>query len=98
MEVLRFLLAPFVASLILTGIHTYLGVHVVERVVIFVDLALPRFAALGATMGILIGLDPHAAASYWISLAFTLLGAPILSLGRVRRSRIPQDASVGCAC
>ena len=68
MEVLRFLLAPFVASLILTGIHAYLGVHVVERGVIFVDLALAQFAALGATIGILIGLDPHAGASYWISL------------------------------
>jgi len=97
MEVLRFLLAPFVASLILTGIHTYLGVHVVERGVIFVDLALAQFAALGATMGILIGLDPHAAASYWISLAFTLLGAAIFSLVRLRRSRIPQEAFIGIA-
>ena len=97
MEVLRFLLAPFVASLILTGIHTYLGVHVVERGVIFVDLALAQFAALGATMGILIGLDPHAPASYWISLAFTLLGAAIFSLVRLRRSRIPQEAFIGIA-
>lgn len=97
MEVFRFLLAPFVASLILTGIHAYLGVHVVERGVIFVDLALAQFAALGATMGILIGLDPHASASYWISLAFTLLGAAIFSLVRLRRSRIPQEAFIGIA-
>lgn len=97
MEVLRFLLAPFVASLILTGIHAYLGVHVVERGVIFVDLALAQFAALGATMGILVGLDPHAGASYWISLAFTLLGAAIFSLVRLRRSRIPQEAFIGIA-
>ena len=48
MEILPFLLAPFVASLILTGIHAYLGVHVVERGVIFVDLALAQIAALGA--------------------------------------------------
>ena len=97
MEVFRFLLAPFVASLILTGIHAYLGVHVVERGVIFVDLALAQFAALGATMGILIGLDPHASASYWISLAFTLFGAAIFSLVRLRRSRIPQEAFIGIA-
>ena len=50
MDVLAFLLAPFVASLILTGIHAYLGVHVVERGVIFVDLALAQIAALGATI------------------------------------------------
>jgi zinc/manganese transport system permease protein len=97
MEVFRFLLAPFVASLILTGIHAYLGVHVVERGVIFVDLALAQFAALGATIGILVGLDPHAGASYWISLAFTLLGAAIFSLVRLRRSRIPQEAFIGIA-
>ena len=97
MEMLQFLLLPLLAGLVLTGIHAYLGVHVVERGVIFVDLALAQFAALGATMGILIGLDPHAAASYWISLAFTLLGAAIFSLVRLRRSRIPQEAFIGIA-
>jgi zinc/manganese transport system permease protein len=44
---------PFVASLILTGIHAYLGVHVVERGVIFVDLSLAQIAALGATIALL---------------------------------------------
>ncbi len=70
----HFLLAPFVASLILTGIHAYLGVHVVERGVIFVDLALAQIAALGATMAILVGINPHAGGAYWISLGFTFLG------------------------
>lgn len=97
MEVLQFLLAPFVASLILTGIHAYLGVHVVERGVIFVDLALAQFAALGATIAILAGMDPHAGASYWISLGFTFFGAAIFSLARMRRSRIPQEAFIGIA-
>src|SRR5215468_4755094 len=53
MEILSFLILPFIASLILTGIHAYLGVHVVERGVIFVDLALAQIAALGATVAIL---------------------------------------------
>jgi len=97
MEVLQFLLAPFVASLILTGIHAYLGVHVIERGVIFVDLALAQFAALGAVVAILAGMDPHAGASYWISLGFTFLGALIFSLVRMRRSRIPQEAFIGIA-
>ncbi len=97
MEVFQFLLAPFVASLILTGIHAYLGVHVVERGVIFVDLALAQFAALGAVMAILMGMDPHAGVSYWISLAFTFLGAAIFSLVRMRHSRIPQEAFIGIA-
>jgi zinc/manganese transport system permease protein len=97
MEVFQFLLAPFAASLILTGIHAYLGVHVVERGVIFVDLALAQFAALGATVAILAGMDPHAGASYWISLGFTFLGAAIFSLARMRRSRVPQEAFIGIA-
>ncbi len=98
MEILPFLLMPFLASLILTGIHAYLGVHVVERGVIFVDLALAQIAALGATVAILLGMDPHAgAATYWISLAFTFLGAVIFSLLRVRKARIPQEAIIGIA-
>jgi len=97
MDIFHFLLAPFVASLILTGIHAYLGVHVVERGVIFVDLALAQFAALGATIGILVGLDPHGGGAYWISLAFTFLGAAIFSLARMRHTRIPQEAFIGIA-
>src|SRR6266542_3318981 len=95
MDIFLFLLAPFVASLILTGIHAYLGVHVVERGVIFVDLALAQIAALGATVAIVVGMDPHGAGSYWISLAFTFLGAGIFAFARTRRGRIPQEAFIG---
>jgi zinc/manganese transport system permease protein len=97
MEILPFLLMPFLASLILTGIHAYLGVHVVERGVIFVDLALAQIAALGATVAILFGMDPHNGHTYWISLAFTFLGAAIFALLRVRRAHIPQEAIIGIA-
>src|ERR1700680_3555297 len=97
MEILPFLLAPFVASLILTGIHAYLGVHVVERGVIFVDLALAQIAALGATVAIVVGMDPHGRGSYWISLGFTFLGAAIFALARTSRGHIPQGAFIGIA-
>jgi zinc/manganese transport system permease protein len=95
---LQFLAAPFVASLILTGIHAYLGVHVVERGVIFVDLSLAQIAALGGTIALLLpisGGDPHAPAVYWISLAFTFIGAFVFATIRVRRARIPQEAIIG---
>src|SRR5512141_3229810 len=95
MEILPFLLWPFIASLILTGIHAYLGVHVVERGVIFVDLALAQIAALGATIAILTGMDPHGHGAYWISLAFTFLGAGIFALVRKRKGRIPLEAFIG---
>ncbi len=97
MEVLEFLKWPFLASLIIAGIHAYLGVHVVERGVIFVDLALAQIAALGATIGILAGMDPHGPGSYWISLAFTFLGAGIFAVARTRREHIPQEAFIGIA-
>ena len=96
--ILEFLAAPFVASLILTGIHAYLGVHVVERGVIFVDLSLAQIAALGATIALLMPVsdgDPHAPVVYWISLGFTFIGAAIFSTIRGRRARIPQEAIIG---
>lgn len=97
MEVLPFLVAPFLASLILTGIHAYLGVHVVERGVIFVDLALAQIAALGATVAIVLGMDAHGHGAYWLSLGFTFLGAGIFSFARTRRGHIPQEAFIGIA-
>jgi zinc/manganese transport system permease protein len=95
MEILPFLILPFLASLILTGIHAYLGVHVVERGVIFVDLALAQIAALGATMAILVGMDPHGNGAYWMSLGFTFIGALIFSFVRSRQKRIPLEAFIG---
>jgi zinc/manganese transport system permease protein len=98
LDTLRFLTAPFAASLILTGIHSYLGVHVVERGVIFVDLSLAQIAALGATISILLpfaGGDPHGPWVYWISLGFTFVGAAIFSTIRTKRARIPQEAIIG---
>jgi zinc/manganese transport system permease protein len=98
LTVLQFLAAPFVASLILTGIHAYLGVHVVERGVIFVDLSLAQIAALGATIALLMpfsGGDPHSPQVYWVSLLFTFIGALIFATIRVKNARIPQEAFIG---
>jgi zinc/manganese transport system permease protein len=95
MSILSFLLAPFVASLILTGIHAYLGVHVVERGVIFVDLSLAQIAALGTTIAVLYGFEPHTRTNYLISLLFTFIGAAVFSTIRGHRARIPQEAVIG---
>src|SRR5512140_2141979 len=95
MDTFTFLLAPFVASLILTGIHAYLGVHVVERGVIFVDLSLAQIAALGTTIAALYSIDPHSPQAYWISLLFTFIGAAVFSVIRGHKARIPQEAVIG---
>jgi zinc/manganese transport system permease protein len=96
MTVLELLLPAFVASLILTGIHAYLGVHVVERGVIFVDLSLAQIAALGTTVAYLAGYDLHSTTAYLFSLGFTFVGAAVFSLSRPHReTRIPQEAIIG---
>src|SRR5215210_7881209 len=98
MTILELLLPAFVASLILTGIHAYLGVHVVERGVIFVDLSLAQIAALGATIALLTPWsdgDPHSVYVYWVSLLFTFIGAAVFSTIRGHRARIPQEAIIG---
>src|SRR5512140_38483 len=95
MDTFTFLLAPFIASLILTGIHAYLGVHVVERGVIFVDLSLAQIAALGTTIAVLYGLEPHGEGAYVVSLIFTFIGAGVFSTIRGQRARIPQEAIIG---
>jgi zinc/manganese transport system permease protein len=96
--ILSFLAAPFAASLILTGIHAYLGVHVVERGVIFVDLSLAQIAALGATLALVAeagGHGEHSSLVYFVSLGFTLVGAAIFAIVRTQRSRVPQEAIIG---
>ena len=98
MDTLTFLLPPLAASLILAGIHAYLGLHVIERGVIFVDLSLAQIAAFGSAVAILvpaIGGDPHSSGTYWMSLAFTLVGAAVVSTVRGQRARIPQEAIIG---
>ena len=97
-QIVEFLAAPFVASLILTGIHSYLGLHVVERGVIFVDLSLAQIAALGGTIALLMpfsGGDPHSPGVYWVSLLFTFMGAGIFAMVRGRQNKIPQEAIIG---
>jgi len=97
MTAFEILLPAFVASLILTGIHAYLGVHVVERGVIFVDLSLAQIAALGTTVAYLAGYDLHSGMAYFFSLGFTFLGAAVFALSRTHQhqTRIPQEAIIG---
>lgn len=98
MDVLAFLAVPFVAGLILTGIHAYLGLHVVERGVIFVDLSLAQIAALGTTIAYLAGHDLHDPVTYFWSLGFTIAGAAIFAITRQphhAQTRIPQEAIIG---
>jgi zinc/manganese transport system permease protein len=93
------MLPPLVICLILAGIHGYLGIHVLTRKVIFVDLALAQIAALGTTYAFMLGYDPKlpedAMVVYCFSLGFTILGAAVFALTRMRHEKVPHEAFIG---
>jgi len=93
--IFQFLAPAIAASLIIAGIHAYLGLHVVERGVIFVDLSLAQIASLGAAIAVWQGYDAHGPAIYWSSLVFTLIGAVIFAVIKGHEARIPQEAIIG---
>ena len=90
---------PLVAALVLAAIHAWLGLHVLVRGVIFVDLALAQVAALGVTVALLAGHAPHTDGAYWYALAFTAAGAALLAglrdRPRLLAAAIPQEALIG---
>ncbi len=93
--IIEFLYVPFLACLVLTGIHVYLGLHVLARGIIFVDLALAQVAALGITVALLAGHPIQSGAAYWYALAFTMVGSFLFAMSRTRRAPIPQEAIIG---
>jgi len=96
-ELFVFLLPAITACIILTGIHCYLGIHVLMREVVFVDLALAQIAALGTAVAVLAGLSSDSGAAYAASLGATLIGAAFFAMTRFRDSRVPQEAVIGIA-
>ncbi len=94
-ELVALLWVPFLMCLVLTGIHAYLGVHVLSREVVFVDIALAQIAALGATAAFLLGWDADTWESYAFGLSATLVGALVLAVTRSRRRHVSQEAVIG---
>src|SRR5438034_10777203 len=94
---LKCMLLPFHACLVLSINHVYLGIHVIARKVIFVDLALAQIAALGATYALMLGYDPYGDSLKvsLFSLAFTFVGAIAFSIARMRKEKVPQEAFIG---
>lgn len=92
---LPFFWTALAASLVLAGIHAYLGFHVVRRGVIFVDLALAQMAALGVALGLVLGVHEDAIASYLLPLAMTLVGAASFAWLRSQERKAPLEAFIG---
>jgi len=88
---------PIVACVLLPWLLVYLGLHVVQRGIIFVDIAMAQMASLGICVALLFRLDLHGWTTFVIALGFTLLGGAIFSLTGKRTSKIPQEAIIGIA-
>jgi len=94
-DLLALMWVPFLMCLVLTGIHAYLGLHVIAREVVFVDIAMAQIAALGATAAFLLGFELDTWESYAAGLAATLVGALVLAWSRSRTRRVSQEAVIG---
>lgn len=92
---LELMIAPIAAGLVVLSIHVYLGLHVIARGVIFVDLAFAQVAALGTTVGLLVGVEHGTPLALAFSLSFTLIGAVIFSFSRLSDTVVPQEAIIG---
>ncbi len=95
MDVLLFFAAPVAMCLVLAGIHCYLGLHVLARGVIFVDLSLAQVAAFGSTAALIAGLEPHSMGSYFCSLGATFLASLLFALARRKETHFNQEAIIG---
>jgi zinc/manganese transport system permease protein len=93
---LSLFLPPLVACLVIVAIHSYLGLHVIAREVIFVDLSLAQMAALGSSVAILAGSQPDSPTAFIYALGFTTLGAAVFALTRTsHKGAVPQEAIIG---
>jgi zinc/manganese transport system permease protein len=93
---LSLFLPPLVACLVIVAIHSYLGLHVIAREVIFVDLSLAQMAALGSAVAILAGSQPDSTSAFAYALGFTSLGAAMFALTRSsEKGAVPQEAIIG---
>ena len=86
---------PIVACVLLPWLLVYLGLHVVQRGIIFIDIAMAQMAALGICLAVLLHVELESWTTFGIALAFTLVGAGIFSMTGKRTSQIPQEAVIG---
>ena len=104
MELLSFMAAPLVATLLMGGILVYFGIHVIKREIVFIDIALAQIAALGGIVALIIWPNAHDShghdgghilTEYLFSLLFTTLAAGLFSVLNNRKVKIPLEALIG---
>jgi zinc/manganese transport system permease protein len=93
MEAISFLFYPFLGCVLLILIHAYFGIHILERGIIFVDLAMGQFIAIGIAIAFLFGHEGTEQSLY--AVLFAILGASILSLSRRFKDSVNLEAFIG---
>ena len=88
---------PIAACLLLPGLLVYLGLHVVRRGIIFIDIAMAQMASLGVCFAVMKHLDPGGPVTFWISLGFTIFAAGLFAITGKRTGEVPQEAIIGIA-
>src|SRR4029434_4140359 len=88
---------PIVACVLLPWLLVYLGLHVVQRGIIFIDIAMAQMAAVGICIAVLFHMDLESPLTFAIGLSVTLLGAAIFSFTGKRAREVPQEAVIGIA-
>ena len=94
-DTILFLSPPFAICLLLVGVLSYFGNHILKRGIIFIDIALAQIAALGTMIGILIGLNAESMTITFFSLGFTMLVVSMFPLLKSEKEGIPIEAVIG---
>ena len=96
MDAWMILLPAFALCALMIATHTYLGLHVLARGIIFVDLALAQVAALGVSVAFMLGWDVHGAQAQFVALGATLLAAVVLAKLRAIPDKTAREVIIGC--
>ncbi|OGF99341.1 MAG: hypothetical protein A2Z86_09455 [Candidatus Glassbacteria bacterium GWA2_58_10] len=94
-EMLSFMAMPFLACIVLLGIHSYFGLHVLKREIIFIDIAMAQVAALGGLLALLAGRAHEGTWAHWLALGMTATAAALFTAAKNSGQRVPQEAVIG---
>ncbi|MBN2030205.1 metal ABC transporter permease [bacterium] len=94
-ETFKFLSIQILLLAVVTSVHTYIGMHIIRRGIVFSDLSLDQLAALGVIVGIGLGVDGGSTASYFVSFIAVLVGSFLLAFVRPKNKQIPHEAVIG---
>ncbi|MGV7234848.1 MAG: metal ABC transporter permease [Nitrosomonadaceae bacterium] len=94
-ELISFFTIQIALLAVVLILHTYIGLHIIRRTLIFSDLVLDQLAAFGAMGGIALGIEYGTFGSYLSSMAAVLIGAFLLALLKPKSRAIPREAVIG---